>query len=143
MTAFLLDTNVISELSRRRPDPSVVEWLRAADECRLSVLTIGELQRGVRLLRRRDPGAIGQERADRIDAWLAQLCTAYADRILDVDLRVMRHWADLPTRRTLPAVDGLIAATAAAHGLTIATRNARDFEGLGVAVVNPFAESAR
>ena len=134
MTGFLLDTNVISELTKAKPHAVAVAWLRAADECYLSVLTIGELERGVRLLRDRDAS-----RAAKIAEWVRQLRVDYADQILPVDLDVVGAWSARPTTRTIPVVDSLLAATAIAHGLTIATRNAADFADSGASVFDPFA----
>jgi predicted nucleic acid-binding protein len=133
VTAYLLDTNVVSELSKRAPAAQVVGWLGGDPDCALSVLTIGELRRGIRMLRGRDP-----VRARRLDAWVDELHADYRTRVLPVDAAVAEEWAALPADRTLPVVDSLIAATARVHGLTIATRNVRDFAGLDVRVFNPF-----
>lgn len=134
MTDYLLDTNVVSELMKARPDPVAVEWLRRTPNSFLSVLTVAELERGVYLLERRDPA-----RAERIGSWLMQLQHNYADRILEVDLAVASNWATLPVTRTLPVIDSMLAATAITHKLIIATRNVRDFADTGVKVHNPFA----
>lgn len=133
MTGYLLDTNVVSELTKPQPHPGAREWLSAADDCYLSVLTLGEIERGVWLLREREPA-----RADAIHTWLDQLRHDYADRVLPVDAAVASVWAQRPTLRTVAVVDALIAATAIAHGLTLATRNTADFTGLGAMVINPF-----
>ena len=133
MAGYLLDTNVISELIKKRPAPQVAPWLTGHADCYLSVLTLGELERGVCLLRQRD-----SVRAGRLDDWLSRLASEYADRILNVDARVVSAWANLPFTRTLPVIDSLIAATAAAHDLTVATRNTADFEDTGVLTIDPF-----
>lgn len=134
MTRYLIDTNVVSELAKRAPHPAVVAWLSAAPDCLLSVLTLGELRRGARMLERRDA-----PRAARLDAWIDGLIIEYGSRIIPVDAAVMEHWARLPTVRTVPVIDGLIAATAREHRLTVATRNVSDFAELGVPVHDPFA----
>lgn len=133
MTAYLLDTNVVSELTKRTPDPAVVGWLSDGPDSWLSVLSIGELRRGAHLLAARDP-----VRAARLDAWIGRLCDDYAGRILPVGREVVDRWASLPVTRTLPVVDALLAATALAHDLTIATRNVRDFADTGAPAFNPF-----
>lgn len=134
MDRYLLDTNVLSEVTKLRPHSGAVAWLRAAGDCYLSVLSIGELQRGVWQLRSRDPLC-----ADSLDAWLEELKAAYSDRILPVDDVVANAWARRPATRTVPVVDALLAATAQVHGLAIATRNTADFADLDVHVINPFA----
>ncbi len=135
MTAYLLDTNVISEMSRPRPHRAVARWVEGRQTTYLSVLTIGELRRGAWRLRPRDP-----ERAHGYDAWIEQVVAAHGNRIHQVDQEVVECWAALSAsaKRTLPPIDSLIAATALVHGLTIATRNARDFADTGVPVFNPF-----
>ena len=134
MSEYLLDTNVVSELARAHPHPSAAAWLRSAgEECFLSVLTVGELRRGVWMLQQHDA-----RKAARIGAWVDEIASEYADRILPVDGEVAQRWATLPARRTLPVIDALIAATALAHGLVVATRNTKDFADTGVLVVDPF-----
>lgn len=130
---YLLDTNVVSETFKRRPDPRVIAWLARDPETELSVLTLGELSRGAALLRVRD-----LERADRIDSWIRDLEERYADRIHVVDRAVMNCWATLPASRTLPVIDSLLAATALARGLVLATRNTKDLLDVGVELFNPF-----
>lgn len=135
MTAFLLDTNVVSEMSRTRPNQGVLGWLQGQRPVtHLSVLAIGELRRGVWRLRLRDAS-----RADRYNAWIDQAVESHEDRVHAVDREVIERWAILTAGRTLPEVDSLIAATALVHGLTVATRNVRDFADTGVATFNPFA----
>jgi len=134
--SYLLDTNVISELRKgERGDVNVARWYEslAEDEVFLSVLTIGELRRGVELIRRRDSTS-----AERLDAWLANVSSEHSDRILPVDAAVAERWGRLNVPDPVPVVDGLLAATALIHGFTLATRNVKDVEGTGVSCVNPF-----
>jgi predicted nucleic acid-binding protein len=131
---YLLDTNVISELRRPRPHGAVVAWLRDTAEADLHVaaVTIGELQAGVELTREQDP-----ERAAEIEAWLGRVADSY--NVLPMDARTFRAWARLMHRRSRALLeDAMIAATAEVHGLIVATRNVRDFAGLGVKTLNPF-----
>lgn len=135
-TGYLLDTNVVSELRRRQPEPQVLAWLATTTSAQLhlSVLTVGEIHQGIERLRARDP-----KQAAALSTWADELTTGYADRILPVSAQVARRWAELNTVRTLPVIDSLIAATASVHGLTVVTRNTRDMEGVGVDLVDPWA----
>ena len=131
---YLLDTNVVSELRRSRPKPRVVAWVGTAPEANLhlSAVTLGELQRGAEMLRARDPA-----RADALEAWVDGLAETFA--ILPADAAIFRLHARLMHRQPTPSFeDALIAATAIVNGLTVVTRNARDFEGCGVKVFDPF-----
>ena len=133
---FLLDTNVVSELRKaERCDSGVRIWIEAvdADDLFLSVLTLGEIRRGIESVRRRDP--VG---ARALDDWLAALVAENADRILDITRPVAEEWGRLNVPDPLPAVDGLLAATARVHGLTLVTRNIRDVQRTGVACLDPF-----
>ena len=138
---YLLDTNVISEGARPRPDPGVLAWLEARTplECAISVLTLGEIQKGVALL----PAG---KRRDRLEGWLAtDLPRHFSGRLLPVDDRVAVAWGNLlaecrRTGREPPAIDGLLLATAAAHDLILVTRNERDCADRGVAILNPWTE---
>ena len=138
-SGFLLDTNVVSEALRPRPDARVTAWLRA-NEARawLSVVTIGEIEAGIR-------GASDPRRAESLRTWLDEvLIPQFAHRLLPIDLAVARHWGERTAAARasgmpVGAVDALIAATAAQHGLAVATRNGRDFAQLGVALVDPWA----
>ena len=132
---YLLDTNVVSELRRPRPDAAVVEWVAGTpDRQFLSVVVIGELTRGVELLRRTD-----LHQGQALTEWLTALIHDFADSILPVTVQVAVAWGRLAARRPLPTGDGLIAATALVHDLTLVTRNVRDFEGTGVQLLNPFS----
>jgi len=137
--SYLLDTNVISELRKgERADANVRAWFSelADEEIFLSVLTIGEVRRGVENVRRRDPKA-----AAALDSWLARLGEAHRERILPVDRAIAEEWGRMNVPDPLPVVDGLLAATAKVVGLTLATRNVSDVEGSGVELVDPFQPS--
>lgn len=136
MTEYLIDTNVLSELTKPRPEPRVVAWMAsvATDACFLSVLTVGELCDGARRSRARG----NVTRADRLETWIAETEAVYGEHVLAVDSAVVHAWADLDAGRTLPVVDALIAATAVVHGLTVVTRNERDHLDSGAPVHNPF-----
>ena len=133
--SFLLDTNVVSETRKRAPSPGVLAWLSRVSEGELflSVLSLGELHRGVLLKGKTDASA-----AAALAHWLNGIEVLFSDRLLPVDAAVCRQWAAFTTTPTLPVIDSLLAATASVHGLTIVTRNLKDFEGLGVATLNPW-----
>ena len=135
MAGYLLDTNVISETRKIRADAGVLAFLTAADAVGLflSVLTVGELRRGVAARHRIDPAS-----ADRLGLWVDGIETTFADRVLPVDMSVARLWGELSAGRSPPVIDTLIAATAMVHGLTLVTRNTRDVELTGVALRNPW-----
>lgn len=136
---FLLDTNVVSEIRRGR-DANVSSWsTEAADaDLHLSVLTLGEIRKGIERLRGRHP-----DQADVFAAWLEQLRDHFAPRILSVDDRVAEEWGRLNARAERKTVDSLIAATARVHGLTVVTRNTADFEGCDVPLLNPWVPQGR
>jgi hypothetical protein len=131
---YLLDTNVVSELRKTRPHGGLLAWLTGVseDSVHISVVTLGELQAGVERTRRQDP-----TKAAEIEAWLDGV--ADWERILPMDGRVFREWsrlmADSPVQL---AQDAMIAATARVHGLTVVTRNVRDFKSFDVPVLDPF-----
>ena len=134
--SWLLDTNVLSEIRKReRANPRVQAWLADTPEDDLftSALVIGEVRRGVELMRRRDvPSALALEQ------WLARLKTTFSDRVLPIDARVAERWAMLNVPDRLPTVDSLLAATALVHDITLVTRNVRDFERTGVPLLDPW-----
>jgi predicted nucleic acid-binding protein len=134
--SYLLDTNVLSELKRKNPNAGVVEWFtrRPASTLFLSVLTLGELRKGINKIH--DP-----IRSATLNDWLeTDLPSFFTGRILTIDADVANIWGRLIANhaRPLPAIDSLLGATAAKHGLSMVTRNARDFEGLGIEVINPW-----
>jgi toxin FitB len=131
---YLLDTNVVSELRRPRPHRGVVAWLArvALDELFLSAVTMGELQAGVERARGQDPA-----KSAVIEAWIESLAESYG--ILPMDGPTFRRWAQLMHGQSPDLIaDAMIAATALTHGLTLVTRNLRDFERLGLSAINPF-----
>jgi toxin FitB len=133
---FLVDTNVISEVRKGRwCNTSVAAWWStvAEDQIFMSVLTIGEIRKGVENLRRRD------DRTARVlDEWLSWLISHHWNRILPVELDIVEEWGRLSVPDPLPAVDGLLAATAKVRGLTLATRNVADMARTGVDLFNPW-----
>ena len=133
--SFLLDTNVISEIRKRKPDTGVAAWFASvsADELFLSVLVVGEIRQGVTRLARRD-----KAQAETFEHWLDQLVEAYGDRIAPITSDVAQMWGCLNVPDPLPVVDGLLAATALVHGWTLVTRNIDDVESTGVRLLNPF-----
>jgi len=135
---YLLDTNIVSELRRPRPHGALVAWLRSIrnEDLHVSAVTIGEIQSGVEIIREQD-----QAKAAEIEAWLEQVAETY--NILSMDAQIFRCWARVMHRRTDDLIeDAMIAATAAVHGLTVVTRNVRDFSGFGVPTQDPFAPKA-
>lgn len=138
--AFLLDTNVVSELCKRTPHPHVLAWYErnVAAHAYVSVLVLGEIRQGIERIRRRDPA-----QAEALERWLDGLVAGYRDRILPVTADVAQEWGRLgASAQPSPCVDGLMVATARVHRLVLATRNVGDVAGTGVPVVNPF-EPAR
>ena len=134
--SYLVDTNVLSELRRKAPDSGVVDWFsrRPASMLYLSVLTLGEIRRGVESV------ADVERRLGLID-WLEMALPAFfTGRILAIDAQVADRWGRLVAAvgRPIPAIEGLLAATALRHDLAIVTRNVRDFSDCGVQVINPW-----
>lgn len=137
---FLLDTNVVSEWTKPRPDTGIVAWLAEADEDRvfISVVTLAELRHGIE---RMPAGA----RRDRLDVWLTeQMPARFEARVLPVDAGIADGWGRIMARgqaagRPVGTMDGFIAATAEHHDLTLVTRNVSDFDVLGIRLVNPWS----
>jgi predicted nucleic acid-binding protein len=137
MNGFLLDTNVVSELRKKeRCAPKVNAWAATVPKNQdfLSVLVVGELVRGAMLKRRKDPQV-----ADALARWIARLTHLYAERILPITLEIAQEWGRLSALRPIPPEDGLLAATALVHRLTLVTRNVKNVNGLGVSLVNPWS----
>jgi len=140
--SYLLDTCVLSEFTRRQPQERVVRWLSQADEdtLYLSVLSLGEIQHGIERLQ-------DSPRKEALHTWLMnELIPRFNQRILPLDLSTMLAWGKLVAQlerqgRKLPAMDGLIAATALIHNLVLVTRNTADFHPCGVALFNPWETS--
>jgi toxin FitB len=133
--SYLLHTNVVSETRKRRPEPKVLRWLEssAPDALYVSVLTLGEVAKGIELRHRRDPAA-----AAALERWLNGLGERFSDRIVPVDQEIANCWGRLSADPQLPVIDGLLAATAVVRGLTLVTRNTRDVARTGAMVINPW-----
>lgn len=139
MSGFLLDTNVILELVRPRPEPTMVAWIEATSESLLylSVLTLGEIRKRVSSLR-------NTSRRIALEAWLdSELVLRFANRIFPIDQSVADRWGRIAAQLAgqnppLPVIDGLLAATALHHNLTFVTRNVKDVSGTGAPLFNPW-----
>ncbi|WP_089718160.1 type II toxin-antitoxin system VapC family toxin [Candidatus Entotheonella palauensis] len=134
--SFLLDTNVISELRKgSRCNSFVANWFDTIEdhEVYLSVLVIGEIRKGIELVRRND-----HLTAARLEHWLQQIVDQYSDRILPIDQSVAEEWGRLNAPNPLPTIDALLAATAKIHHFVLATRNVDDIKRTGVSYINPF-----
>ena len=134
--SLLVDTNVLSELRKgAQANVRVRGWFEgvSADEIYLSVLVVGELRRGVELVRRRDA-----KQAAALERWLTRVTTDHAERILPVDGRVAEQWGRLTAKQPGSVIDTLMAATALIHGLVLVTRNVKDVAWTGVSCLNPF-----
>jgi hypothetical protein len=135
---FLVDTNIVSELKRgRNAAPAVTAWFAAvpAEQIFTSVVVLGEVRRGIELLARRD-----KAQAAMLERWYASMRQQLGTRVLAVDEPVMMTWSRISVPDPLPAYDGLIAATALVHDMTIVTRNTADFRRVGVAAIDPWTE---
>ena len=138
MTGCLVDTNIICELRRGKTShPNVVAWHASVppDQLHLTIITIAEIRKGIALLRKKE-----KKRAHQLTDWCNELVSAYTglNRLLGIDAGVASAWGELMAIRTLPVLDGLLAATAQHYQLTLITRNEADFQGLPVTVFNPF-----
>ena len=137
---YLLDTNVVSELRKRdRCDENVAAWYTSIsdDDLFLSVLTLGEIRKGIELVRDRDP-----RQAEVLENWLRYVEQNYEGRILSIDADIADAWGRMYHIRNIPVTDGLLAATAKVHNLTLITRNIQHVQGLGAGSLNPFSEPA-
>jgi toxin FitB len=134
---FLLDTNVISEIRKRdRAHPHVARWVARTpvEDIGTSVLVLAEIRHGIELKRRSD-----SEQAKSLDRWFSQMRTRLGDRVLTIDEPVAEAWALLGIPNPLPLIDGLLAATAKVHGLTLMTRDVADIAVAGVSLLDPFS----
>ena len=140
MRGYLLDTNVLSEIRKgpRRARPEVYQWwLGMCDQqLFLSVMTIGEIRKGIDRLGTRDAS-----QSLILERWLSEVKYAFRERLIEVTLSVAEHWGKLQAVRSLPEVDALLAASALEYDLTLVTRNEADFAGLGIRILNPFIAS--
>ena len=135
---YLLDTNVLSESRKRQPAQRVMDWIAATPPGRLhvSVLSLGEIEQGIARVRARGD----RQQASLLERWLREVEEGFADRVLPVTLPVAAAWGRWRHDQPLPVIDGLIAATARVHDMTVVTRNAKDFERAGAQVLNPFTD---
>ena len=139
MSGFLLDTNCISELVRPKPEPRVLEWMEAVDETLLylSVLTLGEIRKGL-------AGLAQSKRRTLLENWLeVELQPRFSGRIVPIDIAIADRWGLLTAEakrngKPLSIIDGLLAATALQHNLTVVSRNISDFANTHVPVLNPW-----
>lgn len=133
---YLIDTNIISEVRKgNRCDANVARWYEEIEDASLylSVLVVGEIRKGIERIRLKDTA-----QAVAIENWLAAIAKAFGERILSVDRAVANEWGRLNASRPLPVIDGLLAATAKIHHMTLVTRNISDIADLGVQILNPF-----
>ncbi len=134
---FLLDTNVISEIRKRdRAHPSVARWVARTpvEEIGTSVIVLAEIRRGIELKRRN-----GSKQANPLDRWFAQMRARLGDRVIPIDEPIAEAWAVLSVPDPPPLIEGLLAASAKVHGLTLVTRNVADIARTGVSLLDPFA----
>lgn len=134
--SYLLDTCVVSQTRKKKPNAGAITWLEAvsSEELYISVLVLGELKKGEALLRNKDTKA-----AESLEKWIQETWNMFFDRILPVDEEVSVIWGEFNAIRPLPAIDSLMAATAKKHGMTMVTGNDKDLKGLDIPIHNPFS----
>lgn len=133
---YLIETDIIPEVRKAsKCDPNVASWYEKIEDSNLylSVLVIGEIRKGIERVRRKD-----KAQANAIESWLAAVDKTFGERILPIDRTVANEWGRLDASRPLPVIDGLVAATAKIHRMTLVTRNTADLVGLDVHILNPF-----
>jgi predicted nucleic acid-binding protein len=135
---YLLDTNMLSEWRKLSPDPGVEAWFSRIhlDDVFLSVVTVGEIRRGITKLYRRND----HRQAQLLESWLTTVRDRFIDRVVPVTVDIAEEWGRIDAANPLQVPDALIAATAQVHDWTLVTRNVKDFEHTGVRVLNPFVE---
>lgn len=136
---LLIDTNVISEVRKgQRCNLGVAAWYTGVSETDLfiSALVVGEIRKGIEISRARGDS----QQADALELWLETITWRFSNRILPIDSNIANAWGILNSIRTIPVIDGLMAATAVVHDLTFVTRNVSDVQDLGVNLLNPFSE---
>jgi predicted nucleic acid-binding protein len=136
---YLIDTNIISEVRKgERCDTHVAAWYASIADADifLSTLVLGEIRKGIELARPRDAG-----KAIALERWLREVEAAFDGRVLGIDNAVSDQWGRMSAIRSVPVIDGQLAATALVNGLTLVTRNDRDVAGLGATVLNPFKKA--
>lgn len=133
--SWLIDTSVLCELRRRKPEPKVTAWFVAhrTDPMFVSVISLGEIRAGVEEKRLKDPAQTAA-----IERWLTALQLRFASRVLPITEAIADEWGRLSPGQPLPDCDGLVAATGLVHGLTVVTRNVGDFARSGVPLLNPW-----
>jgi len=136
--SYLIDTNVLSEIRKgKRANTAVWGWWNSTEDSELflSVMVLGEVQRGIEKLRRKD-----QEGAQALESWKKKVVNGFDERVLPVDRKIAEIWGAMGVERTLPAVDSLVAATAVAYNLILVTRNIKEMQGSGARLLNPFED---
>lgn len=133
--AYLLDTNILSELRKPHCDSKLLDWVNQIDsnECFISVLSLGEIRRGVQKIKKTDPS-----RAKVFEKWLHSLVSFYNDRILPITIETALRWGSFDYTKNHPPIDALLGATALQHDLILVTRNISDFKSMEIEVINPF-----
>jgi predicted nucleic acid-binding protein len=133
--SYLLDTGVLSELRKTRRDERVATWVLGVepDELYVSVLVLGEIEKGIELVAPRD-----RDKARALQGWLARLEVAFRGRTVPVDRDIAHEWGRMSATRLIPVIDGLLAASAKVRDLTLVTRNTKQLAGLGARLLDPF-----